>query len=152
VTAEVKLRTLAQQDVTLQSWFFTDGQVRWFDRQLAPNYLKLNKACVRVRRISTVKIHSHETDTQRSANRQVQPRFQIDILDFDAERARSAAAAICDWLATVDFSTDDQFSSPVTSPRRHPNFVLNQRADMEFSTQPPAYVETLDVRIFDLEE
>jgi predicted small integral membrane protein len=80
-----------------------------------------------------------------------QPRFQIDVLDFDAERARSAAAAIIDWLAVVDFSSDSQFASPVTSPTRHPNFVLNQRADMDFTLQPPAYVEILDVRIFSLE-
>ena len=152
MTCEMKLRTLAQQDPILAGYFFTGGQVRWFDRQLQPNYLKVGASCVRVRRISTVKLHSHETTYQRSANSQVQPRFQIDVLDFSAETARAAAAAICDWLARVDFSTDDQFDSPVTTPKRHPNFVLNQRADMEFTTQPPAYVETLDVRIFDLEE
>ena len=152
MSAEAKIRTLAQQDATLQSWFFTDGQIRWFDRQLVPNYLKIGKACVRVRRISTIRLYSKETDTQRSANRMEQPRFQIDVLDYDAERARSAASAICDWLATADFSSDAQFASPVTSPKRHPNFVINQRADMEFTTQPPAYVESLDVRIFDLEE
>lgn len=152
MTAEAKIRSLAQQNPTLQSFFGEpNGIFRMFDRQLAPGYLKLGKSCVRVRRISTVKIHSHETKTQRSANSQVQPRFQIDVLDFDAERARAAAAAICDWLATVDFSSDAQFASPATTPTRHPNFVLNQRADMEFTTQPPAYVEMLDVRIFDEE-
>jgi hypothetical protein len=153
MTAEAKIRTLAQQDATLQSFFGgSNGTFRMFDRQLQPNYLKPGATCCRVRRISTVQIRSHETATQRSDNSQVQPRFQIDVLDFSAETARAAAAAICDWLARVDFSTNDQFDSPVTTPKRHPNFVLNQRADMEFTTQPPAYVETLDVRIFNLEE
>jgi hypothetical protein len=145
------MRTLAQQDSTLQSYFATGGIFRWFDRQLTPGYLRPGAACVRVRRISTARQHAHETATARSLSRMEQPRFQIDVLDFDAERARSAAAAIIDWLAVVDFSSDSQFASPVTSPTRHPNFVLNQRADMDFTLQPPAYVEILDVRIFSLE-
>ncbi len=81
----------------------------------------------------------------------VMVRFQIDVLDYDAERTRSAAAAIQDWLATADFSSNAQFSSPVTSPTKHPNFVLNQRAGMEYRIDPPAYVETLDIRITNLE-
>lgn len=151
MTAEAKMRTLAQQDAVLQTIFFTDGQVRWFDRQLAPNYLAIGRTCARVTRISTVRLYSHETITRRSQNRQCMVRFQIDVLDFEAERARSAASAVIDWLATADFSSDAQFDSPVTSPTRHPNVVLNQRAGMEYKTQPPAYVEMLDIRIFDLE-
>jgi hypothetical protein len=152
MTAEARIRTLAQQDAVLQSFFFTDGQVRWFDRQMAPGYLKLGKSCVRVLRVSTLLLHSHETKVQRSANRMQQPRFQIDVIDFDAERARAGAAAIADWLATADFSTDAQFSSPVTTPTRHANYCLNQRSGMEVTTQPPAYIESLDVRIFNLDE
>jgi hypothetical protein len=79
-------------------------------------------------------------------------RFQVDVLDFDAERARQAANAIIDWLATVDFSSTAQFESPITSPTRHPNEVIGQRAGMEARTDPPAYVEILDVRILNLEE
>ena len=151
MTAEAKLRTLAQQDTTLQSFFFTDGQVRWFDLQLQPKYLKLGKTCARVKRVSTPRSYCHETKTQRSQSRLAQPRFQIDVLDYDSERAREAAAAIVDWLATVDFSSNAQFSSPSTSPKRHPNQVLNQRAGMDYRLDPPAFVETLDIRIFDLE-
>lgn len=146
MTPEVKMRTLAAADPVLQSWFVTGGIVRWFDRQLPPGYLKVGAACVRVRRISTVRQYAHDTILDMT-----QPRFQIDVLDFDAERARAAAAAIKDWLGTVDFSTDDQFASPTVTPKAFSNFVLNQRADMEFTTQPPAYVETLDVRIFNKE-
>lgn len=150
MTAEAKMRTLAQQDATLQAIFGEpSGIFRMFDRQLTPGYLKLGKTCARVRRISTVTIHSHETGSQRSDNQQQQPLFQIDVIDLDAERARAGASAIIDWLhTTADFSSDSQFGSPVTTPTRHPNFVTGQRADMEFTTQPPAYVETLTVRIF----
>ena len=153
ISAEAKIRTLAQQDPILQSFFGEpNGIFRMFDRQLTPGYLKLGKSCVRVLRVSTLLLQSHETTAQRSANRMQQPRFQFDVIDFEAERARAGAAAIADWLARVDFSTDAQFGSPATTPTRHPNYVLGQRAGMEFTTQPPAYIETLDIRIVNLEE
>ncbi len=152
MTAEAKLRYLAQQDTDLQAWFFTDGQVRWFGPQLPPNYLAIGKSCVRVTRVSTVRLYSHETTEQRSQNRFALIRFQIDVLDFDSERAREAAEAIGDFLATADFSSNAQFASPLTSPTRHPNAILNERQGMEFRTQPPAYVQSLDIRIMNLEE
>lgn len=153
MTAEVKMRTLAQQDDVLLSFFRSDsnGTFRWFDRQLQPGYITQG-TCVRVRRVGTVRQYAHETRTRRSVSDMAQPRFQLDVMDYDPERARSAAAAISDWLATVDFSSDAQFASPRTSPTRHPNFVLNQRAGMEPELQPPVYVETLDIRIFDQEQ
>ncbi len=149
------MRTLAQQDAVLWSYFGNDtnGTFRWFDRQLTPGYLLIGQTCVRVRRISTIRMYSHETQTASSLCSLSNPRFQIDVLDFEAERARAAATAIIDWLTTVaDFSSDAQFGSPPTTPFRRPNTILNQRGDMEFTTQPPAYIETLDVRVFDLEE
>jgi hypothetical protein len=150
---EAKIRTLAQQSTDLQAIFGEpSGIFRFFDRQLAPNYLAIGKTCARVRVVSTVRDYAHETSTTQGVSRQAQPRVQIDVLDYDAGRAADAAAAIRDWLATVDFSSDAQFASPITSPTRHPNFVLNQRADMFYDVDPPAYVESLDVRIFNLEE
>lgn len=153
MTAEAKIRSLARQDATLQSFFSgSNGTFRWFDRQLTPGYITQG-TCVRVLRVSTVRMFTHPTRVATQLVDQQQPRFQIDVLDIDPERARSAAAAIENWLTTVaDFSSGAQFASPVTSPTRHPNFVLNQRAGMEPQTQPPVYVETLDVRIFNLEE
>lgn len=152
MTAEVKIRTLAQTSTALQGFFGEDsGIFRWFDRQLAPGYISRG-TCARVRRVTTVLRHAKETRTARSVCRQTQPLFQIDVLDYDPERARSAVAAISDWLGEVDFSSDAQFASPPTSPKRHPNAVLNQRAGMEPLLQPPVYVETIDVRIFNLEE
>lgn len=153
MTCEAKLRTLAQQDAILQTFFFTGGQIRWFDRQLPPGYLAVGKSCARVLRISTIRLYAHETATQRTQNAQSYVRLQIDILDFDAERARAAATAVIDWLTTaVDLSSNDQFGSPVTSSMRRPNQILNQRVGMEYKIQPPAYVETLDVRVINIEE
>jgi hypothetical protein len=151
MTAEAKLRTLAQQDPVLQSYFFTDGQVRWFGPKLEPNYLKPGKACVRVRRISTTRTYLKETKTHRSVCEMAQPRFQIDVLDYNSERAMSAAAAICDWLATVDLSSNAQFGSPLTTPTRHPNQVLNQIHGTEIALDPAPHCIILDVRVMDLE-
>jgi hypothetical protein len=152
MTAEVAMRTLAQQSTPLQTYFGeVSGVFRWFDRQLPPGYIDRG-ACVRVLRVSTLRLYAHGSTTRRSVVDQAQPRFQIDVLDYDPERARSAAAAVLDWLGEVDFSTTSQFASPPTSPKRHPNFVLNQRAGMEPKPDPPVYVEMLDVRIFHLEE
>lgn len=151
MTAEAKIRMLARQDATLQGYFFTGGQVRWFDIQEKPGYIKTG-TCARVRRISTLRMQAHGTRAAVSVSEIEQIRFQIDVLDTDPERARSAAAAIRDWLATVDFSSTDQFVSPPSSPKKHPNFVLNEFAGIIPQTQPPVYTETLDVRISNLEE
>lgn len=151
MTAEAKMRTLAAADATLQG-FLGSGPFRWFDKQLQPKYIDAG-TCVRVRRVSTLIEHAKETRTARSISRLERPLFQIDVLDIDSERARSAAKAIKDWFSTVDFSSDSQFASPPTTPTRHPNFVLNQRAGMEYAVSPtPVHVETLDVRIFNDEE
>lgn len=152
MTAEAKLKTLAQQDAVLQSYFFTDGQIRWFSPQLQPGYLAIGKSCVRLLRVSTIRLYSHETSTRRSQNCIEQIRFQLDVLDYDLERACQAAKAIADWLATVDLSSNAQFGSPLTSPTRHPNQVLNERQGMEYKVQPPAHVRMLDLRITNLEE
>ncbi len=155
MSPEEKIRRLAQQSTELQEWFFTDNQVRWFGPQLPPKFmLVLDRSCVRVTRVSTTRLYCKETRTRQSQADQVPTRFQFDVLDCNSERARSAATAVKDWLSTVDFSSENQFASPATSPTRHPNFVLNERQGMEYKvTYPaPAYVQMLDVRIFNLEE
>lgn len=155
MTTEAKFRALAMQDDILRSFFLDEdnGTFRIFDRQLTPGYLKLGKTCARIKRVSTIRLYSHETKAQRSQNRMALTRFDIDVLDYHAERARSAAAAIIDWLTTrADFSSTAQFDSPVTSPVRHQNQILNHRSGMEYSTQPPAYIEMIDSRLMDLED
>jgi hypothetical protein len=153
MTAEAKLRLLASQDEALQSYFLgTNGTFRWFTPQLQPGYISQG-ACVRVLRIATGRLNAHKTRTASHSVDQQQPRFQIDVLSQDASQAREAAAEICNWLTTrADFSSDDLFSSPAVTPNQHPNFILNQRAGMEPQTQPPVYVEILDVRLWDQQE
>lgn len=145
MTCEVKMRTLAAADTSMQA-VFGSGPFRWFDRQLQPGYIQ-SGSCVRVRRVSTVRGYS-----QQGLQSLDQILFQFDVLNLDSEAARTAAAALIAWLGTVNFASDQQFASPVTTPRQFPNFVVNQRAGMEPRTQPPVYVEITDVRIYNTEE
>lgn len=152
MTGVVKMRTLAQASTALQEFFGEEsGIFRWFDKQLPQGYINRG-TCARVRTVSTVRQYAKGTTTARSVSRLAQPLYQIDVLDYDPERARSAVAALRDWLGEVDFSTDAQFASPPTTPARHPNFVLNEREGMEAQLQPPPHVVSIDVRIFNLEE
>lgn len=144
MTAEAKLRALASASAALQAYFGT-ALFRWFDRQLPQGYIK-SGPCVRLMRVSTVRTYA-QTGLQNLS----QPRVQIDVMDYDPENCRAAAKAVIDWLGTVDFSTDAEFSSPPTTPGNHPNFILNQRAGMDFQLQPPVYVESIDVRLYNLE-
>src|SRR5512147_2511008 len=110
MTLEARMRALASADTSLQA-FFGAGPFRWFDRALPPNYIQRG-TCARVSRVSTVRSYVPETPTRQAVSALAQPRVQIDVLDHDPERARSAAAAIRDWLSTVDFSSNVQFASP----------------------------------------
>ena len=150
MTTETKIRTLAAADETLAD-LLGFPLFRWFDTQLPQGYIGQG-TCVRVLRVSTARLYTHETHGAASVVNQALARFQFDVLDYDPEQTRRVAAAIRDWLATVDFSSTDQLDSPPVTPRRHPNAVLNQRHGMDYQLQPPVHVETLDVRIFDLEE
>ena len=138
MTCEAKILAAAKESADLAPIFFTSGQVRWFDRHLQPNYLKIGATCMRYRRVSTVRLESHPIEGQQGTLDLQQILFQFDVLDMNAETARSAAQTVADWLKTVSFRADPGAS----------NFVIGERADMEFLTEPPAYVETLTVRIF----
>lgn len=144
LTPEVKLRTLASGDVTLQGYLGT-GPFRWFDRQVPQGYYP--KTCVRIRRISTLILYE-----QRGLHPLDQPRFQLDVLDPDPEKARAVAAYIIQtFLTGISLAQNNQFGSPVTTPPQFPNFVLNQRAGMDYQMQPPAYVESIDFRAWNTE-
>lgn len=142
MTAEVKLRTLASADPTLSGLLASAGLFRWFDRQLPQGYIQRG-ACVRLLRVSTLPMYAA---SGRLAAEQI--RVQLDVLDFDAETARGVAAAIDTWFGTVDLMSAQQFASPPTTPPQFPSFKLNQRAGMDYQLQPPAYVETLEYRVF----
>ncbi len=80
-----------------------------------------------------------------------QPLMQIDVMDLDSETCITARDAVISWLGRVDFSTSEQFDSPTTTPQHFPNFVVNQRSGLEYQTDVPIPVETIDVRIYNLE-
>lgn len=150
-SAELKLRTLAVQNTTLQTDLGGGDPTtfRWYDRQLLQNEIaKLvgNGACVRVRRVSTLRDANMGGIMNLCA-----PRLQIDVLDFDAEKARSVANDVIEFMGTVNLCSADQFESPQVSPTQNPCFLLSQRADMIANPQSksgPIYVESLDFRVW----
>ena len=149
MTLEAKLRTLAAADPTLAGIFGSGSPLvfRWFDTQLTQQAVETG-ICAVALRVSTRLIY-----VQEGLLTLTQPRVQIDVVDLiDPEACRAAAAAIIAWLRTVDFASNAQFGSIATTPTQYPNFVLNQRGGMYFQVQPPAYVQSLDLRIFNLEE
>jgi hypothetical protein len=80
------------------------------------------------------------------------PRFQIDVLDFNAEICRQVAADVVAFLGTVCLASQDQFDSPPVTPPQFPSFLLSQRAGMDYQlSAQPAYVESLDVRLYAVE-
>lgn len=146
--AELKIRTLAAADTTLRTYFGTPPAVfRWMDRRLLPGYIQRG-ACVRLLRVSTISDYN-----QYGLINLNQPRVQIDVLSQDPSEARNAAQAIITWMDTVSFSETNNFDSPATTPPHSPNFLLNRRSGMEAQPDPigPVFVETLDYRIFNLE-
>ena len=146
---EDKIRTLAATDATLMSFFGT-GPFRWFGPRIPPGYLKIGNTCLRMKRISSVYGYTNSPPGLMNLN---QPRFQFDILDFDASTTRAAAEAVINWFDTVSFAETNDFDSPPSSPPHSPNFLLNRRASEEPQIEPPgpAWVVILDYRIFNLE-
>jgi hypothetical protein len=151
---ELKLRTMAVQNATLQADLggSNPATFRWYDRQLLQNEIgKLvgNGACVRVARVSTMRGMN-----QGGIQNLSWPRIQIDVLDFDAEKARSVANDVIDFMGTINLCTNQQFDSPTTSITSNPSQLLNQRAGMIPNPQSPSgpiYVESLDFRIANIE-
>lgn len=136
MTAEVKLITQAAADATLQGYLGT-SPFRFFEVQLPPGQIK-SGTCVRYRRISTVPLYSFAEKMNVDW-----PRFQIDVLDPDPELTRTVASAILAFLALAWFGNIANQAA---------NFVLNQRSGMDYELQPPVFVHTIDVRLFNLEE
>lgn len=146
MTPQVKLRLLASGDTTLQGYLGAPpAGFRWFDFQLPQGQLAFG-TCVRVKIISANQLYGHNGRQPLTG-----PRFQIDVLDPSAERAREVAAAIIAFLGTIDLASNAQFTSPVTTPRQFPVFILNQRPGMEVQTEPPVFVESLDIRAYNKE-
>jgi len=158
-SAEEKLYMLASENATLQTDLGT-SPFRWCDRQLVQGMLQfstppntIGASCVRVRRISTQRRYIQGNGAVNTNLSPLStPRFQIDVLDYNAEVARQVAADVLAFLGTVCLASEDQFDSPATTPPNFPNFLLSQRAGMDFQlSKQPAYVESLDVRLFNIE-
>lgn len=123
---------MAGADATLQGFFGTNP-FRWFYLQLPPGYIeKVPGTCATVQRVSTQYLHAQEAISKLS-----KPRFQIVVRDPLPDVAAQAATAIINWLCTVDFASDAQFTSPPTTPRQFPNFVTNVRPGLDAALKPP---------------
>jgi hypothetical protein len=141
-TCEVKLRTLAGENSQMVLDLGQLPNMRWYDRRLEQGQLQPGATCLRIKRVST------QTEWNQGGFQFLEKvRFQIDILDFDPEVARSVAADVDAFLAGVNLCSD----TPVNI-NQAPNFKLNQRADMEYRLKTPAYVETLDYRVWNRQD
>ena len=151
-SAEERLRQLAAADASLIA-DLGSSPFRWFDRQLGQGVLQPGKTCVRVIRISTMRRYVQGNGAVNTNLSPLEtPRFQIDVLDFNAETARKVAADVVAFLGTICLANNGQFDSPAISPVQYPNFLLSQRARMDFQlSKTPAYVECLDVRLYNLQ-
>lgn len=157
MTPEIKLRTLAAANATLQG-FFGSSPFRWFDIQVPQGQLAAG-TCARLQRVSTARLYAHRSlnpSGSQSASSPLLnlsfPRFQLDIIDQDTEAARQAAIAVINWLGGISLAQDNWLNSPPTTPPQFPCFLLNQRHGLYPDTQPPLPVVTLDFRAYNFEE
>ena len=142
MTCEAKLRTLAAANATLQGIFGT-SPFRWFDTQLPQGQAYPSAVVWRVSTVTDYRMDSGYSPY-------TQPRLQIDIRHPDPEQARAAAAAVIDFGKTVNLAVTGGAVTPAA--KQAPFFVLNQRTSLDFQLAPPVSVETLDIRVFNLEE
>ena len=147
MSPERKLRTLASQDATLQAFLGTNP-FRWFDVQLPQGQpTKVNNfwsgPCVTCISVSLISRYVHGGGRGITA----WPRFQIDVLDTDAERGRLCAQAIIAFLDRANIAVPGQFGCPTTTPALPaPNVLLNNRGGTWADLQPPVFRQMLDVR------
>lgn len=154
-SAELKLRNLAAQNaqlITDLTWPNTAGAqiFQWFDRQVVQGDLGKpsdGRACVTVQRVSSVR----PADNQGGVGNLSQPRFQINIVSYNAEQCRQIAQDMVAFMNSISLCSRGYFASPVTGPTQNPNKLVNERAGMLPQLQPPAYVETQDWRVMNFE-
>jgi hypothetical protein len=147
MTAEAKLRYLAAKDSTLQAFFGTNP-FRWFHIQLPPGYVMqpTGKTCARVRQVSTSPLYSQSARVALS-----QVRFQLEILDPDATVVDNAMKAVVSWLDGVCLTSDAEFTSPATTPRQYPTFIVNQFPTVEPAFKPPVPGQLIDFRCWNID-
>jgi hypothetical protein len=150
MTPEHKLYQLAAADSTLQTDLGGVGNAfQWWDKQVTQGtkYTAGGPASVSFLRVSTLIMYE-----QRGRNPMDAVRMQLDIRHLIAERARSVANDVVQFLESISLAQPNQFNSPATTPPQFPNFLLNRREGMDFQLQPPVHVVSLDVRLWNLED
>jgi len=140
-SAEAKIRTLAQADSTMQS-FFGVAPFRWFQVREPQGYISQG-TCIRVRRVSAVYDY-----VQNGILQIEQVRLQFDVLDLSQETARNALTAVERFLRSVDLMNSNQFNSPPTAGACFANYLLSERAGVEPQIKQQVYIWSADYRIF----
>lgn len=141
-----RMRLLAYQQPELQAYL---GDVlanfRWFYIQV-PLGLIGKYSCVRVLTVSQQNVYLHGVPAR---NPLVVDRVQIDVLDPRPNTAARLARLIDAWLDTADFVNNSDLDSPPTN-RPGQNIKIGERGALDFQTEPPVPVVSLEYRIFNV--
>lgn len=147
MTLYAKMRQLAFQQASLRAFFGDDlSTFRWFYIQVPLGMIGV-ETCARVITVSQITTNLHGVPMR---NALTQDRIQIDVLDKRPSVAAAAADAIDQWLETADFVRNGAFQSPPILTLPGTNIKLNQRGGLDYQTQRPTPVESLDYRVFNV--
>jgi len=144
VTLYSRMRLLAFQESTLRAFFGDDlTTFRWFYIQVPAGIIGV-QTCARVLTVSQIVDNVHGVPMRKQLT---QDRTQIDVLDKRPSVAAEAAAAIDAWLERADFARNSAFTSPAGNwPGT--NIKLNDRGGLDYQTQRPTPVVSLEYRIW----
>lgn len=150
-SAQIKLRTLAQQNaalITALTGVLPNSPFRWMNRQLQPGEVA-NKVsggtCVTCTQSGNIR-----QSNQSGIGNLEWLRLTLTVYDLDSETARSVSNDIVDFMLTVDLCSDNQFDSPPTTPMQNPVTYLGQRDGMLPNPQSPSgpvYAVHTDYRV-----
>jgi hypothetical protein len=140
-SAQVKLRTLAQQNAALIADLGTTQplpaiQFRWFNRQLMPGEVANKVAggtCVSCTQSGDIR-----QGNQSGIGNLEWPRLTLTVYDLDSETARSVTNDLVNFMETVDLCSNAQFGSPQVAPNQNPVTFLGQRDGMLPNPQSPS--------------
>jgi hypothetical protein len=148
-STESQIRAAAAIDPVLPG-LLTDGAgpFRWFNVQLPQGS---EFPAVLVRRISSIHMYTHDIRTlgggeQANRSELEQILFQFDVISAQAEQGSQVYGAVRSFLDNLDLTGPDTGDFAQWGA-----FILSQRAGMSFQLQPPAWVQTIDARIWAVE-
>jgi|SRR5580700_1145405 hypothetical protein len=156
---EIKIRTLAALNATMQADFYNNGFLpkipafRWYNQQLQPGTVANNMGagpCVTVERVSTTRAMNMGGIMNLSLNR-----IMIKVYDLDSEDARRKANDIVNFMGTIDLCSQAQFQSPVGSISQNPSLFVGQRQELLPNPQSPSgpiWVQVLDFKVYNRED